>query len=311
MTRQLWQQFYRLVTREVPGDLSRAGLYLVFGFIVAGFALLNDLPIKSVPSEAIGLLAAGAVVVAVRTEYLSRSEKIGWIVVAFFLFLVEMRIVTNDRAEQQAAFEEARYEESLSFKRALLDSELKFEATMKRSDAITQGLTEATELETGGKSYMCFAIGEPNLLRGVDGSHFARIGIRYDKPIDIMSASAIGGIVGKYPLHNVFVSVIGPLGRVADIDYGTIAPNELGRPREFAYLEFFPDKKRQYFHITINASNGNYYQNVLFLKLDGKWVWGSRLYKGGSAKGKLVRIWIGKGFPKNYSDADWFKGGNE
>jgi hypothetical protein len=108
MIRQIGRKFYRLVTWEVPSDMSRTALWLLFGFMVAGFALLNDVPLKAVPTEAIGLLAAGAVVVAVRTDHLSRSEEIGWIAVAFSMFFIEMRIVTSDRAEQQAAFEAVR-----------------------------------------------------------------------------------------------------------------------------------------------------------------------------------------------------------
>lgn len=162
MIRQFWRTIYRLATWTVPSKLSRTGLYFIFGFILAGFALLNDVPVKTIPTEAIGLLAAGAVVVAVRTERLTRSEKIGWIIVAFFLFGIEMHILFRDHAEQEAAFAAARADELFSFKRALIDSQQKFDATMKESGKIARGLVEATKTVTGGDS-VCYLDFEPAL----------------------------------------------------------------------------------------------------------------------------------------------------
>ena len=153
----------RQATTDVPWEMSGTALYLLFGFILAGFALLNNFPMKAVPTEAVGLLAAAAVVVTIRTDQLTRSEKVGWIVVAFFMFFIEMRIVTNDRAEQQAAFAEARTEESFAFRRSLMDSQIKFEATMRGLEAIISdntamlGTQNQNLIQTiGGTSYPIF-----------------------------------------------------------------------------------------------------------------------------------------------------------
>jgi hypothetical protein len=269
-----------------------------------------------VPPSNYSLIAMAVVagLMALRQE-MSGWERSVWAMILIVFAIIEIGAINHDNAIRDAAQRQALQEEREHFgnirddiKQAIQQSQQQFTETMARSDAITKGLTEAIELETGGNSYILFAIGDPFLMRGVSGSHFARNGMHFDKPIDVMSASAIAGVVGKYPVHNVHVSISGPFGMCFDHDYGTMAANELGRPREFPYLEFIPNKKRQYFHISINGSNGNYYQNVLFLEFNGKWVWGSRLYKGGSVKGKPIKMLTGKGFPKNYSDADWFKG---
>lgn len=288
-----------LATWKVPIKLSRLGLYLIFGFIVLGFALLDDFPIKAIPTEAIGLLAAGAVIVAVRTEYLTRSESIGWILVAFFLFFVEMHVLSNDRAEQQAAFDEARVEETLSFKRALLDNQQKFETTMKRSDAITEGLTKAINLETGGDDYVTLGLGE---VMGPIPMNVQILGVGKH---NVMLAHALPVLNGGYPLQGVHISVSGPLESV-NIDCGTMYPGRVGGV-ESPRLVFRPDSKKASFSIWISALNGVHFQEVLFLKVKDRWEWSTRFYKGGGLNKKFMNGWSSKWFPADYTYSQWYK----
>ena len=111
--------------------------------------------------------------------------------------------------------------------------------------------------------------------------------------------------VGKFPLHNVYLSEFGPLGHGSEIDYGTIFPKELGRPRASPYIYFYPDKPKQIFFFFISASNGSYTQVVLVRKVGDKWLWASRFSKYGLKR--PIRLWSAPGFPKEELNADWDK----
>jgi DNA replication protein DnaC len=96
---------------------GRAGLYWQVVMVALSMYLLE---LRRVfPGEAIGVLAFVAVIVAFRAER-NRGEQVGWIMIAFFLFVVEIRSIYRDRnefAENQAAItrtEDAHHEQQMS-----------------------------------------------------------------------------------------------------------------------------------------------------------------------------------------------------
>lgn len=152
---------------------------------------------------------------------------------------------------------------------------------------------------TGGKSYIYLEIGDIMGPLQMDVPHYAG-------KQNVMISRGIPTFIGLNPLHDVHVSIFGPFGFGQDVDYGTMYPNQVGKPFITPYLEFRPDKARQHVHIDINTSNGTYYQGVLFLKTDNKWSWASRFYKGSGPNQKLIRKWSTKDFPKN-GESEWDK----
>jgi hypothetical protein len=107
---------YYLMKWQVP-EYGRAGLYWQVVMVALSMYLLE---LRRVfPGEAIGVLAFVAVIVAFRAER-NRGEQVGWIMIAFFLFVVEIRSIYRDRnefAENQAAItrtEDAHHEQQMS-----------------------------------------------------------------------------------------------------------------------------------------------------------------------------------------------------
>jgi hypothetical protein len=119
------------------------------------------------PSVAIGVLAVAAVIMAVRAEHFTTTEKVVWILIAFGLFFVESRSIYKDRAQHDKEQAEARKEEAQHFqgiadnlKQAIQQSQMHFDATMDKMN----GLWSQT---TGGETYALVIpalvpIGEPN-----------------------------------------------------------------------------------------------------------------------------------------------------
>jgi hypothetical protein len=69
------------------------------------------------------------------------------------------------------------------------------------------------------------------------------------------------------------------------------------------YLRFWPNKHRQHFYISFGGSTGNYAEHVIFLKLNNKWTWAARFYKGERyLPNRLMRQWSSPTFPKNMKD---------
>jgi len=80
-----------------PISMSRVGFYLIMFFLLVGAVLWQLFPSVGI---AIGLLGAGAIVVAIRLEHnATLAEKIGWIVVAFVLFGFEVNVVYRQEEE--------------------------------------------------------------------------------------------------------------------------------------------------------------------------------------------------------------------
>lgn len=247
-----------------------------------------------------GLLAFMAVVVTVwPPEW--RWGKAAWIATFELLMILEVLNLYHDRsqhdAEQQAA-RDAFQSIVDGIRHSIAVSNTQFQATEQRMEGLItssrqiEGLSnENLEQAKGGNSYMYFEIvGAVGL--GPTEVEVPGIAKGY------MFATAVPRLVGRFPLHNVFVAPFCPMGPLPSIDYGTVFPGEIGRPREGIYLQFPPTMPEQEITcvLLINASNGSYSQTIRFRRHDDKWTWASVLAKYG---GGLRREFFGPGFPKN------------
>lgn len=144
---------------------------------------------------------------------------------------------------------------------------------------------------TGGDSYLYFEPGEPMIL-----------------PNGAMLSNAFPQFVGEEPLHEAYISTFGPMGHVGDLNYGTVFPHEIGRPREFLALQFRADGGLQIFYIFINASNGAYSEVIRFQKSDGRWRRALRVAKYQAKGGRVLRTYVEPGFPTDIKgQVDWSK----
>jgi hypothetical protein len=162
-----------------PVPLSRTAALLIAIFIVIGLSLLQGYPAIPPPGLAIGLLGAGAVIVAVRTDHLTLWEKIGWVCVAFLLFAVEIKAIYHDRDEHDKEVTAAQERQERNFKAIAggLESTIKtsqeqFHATMQSSQKIFSKTREAADAAkegvdnlTGGDGYCYFVGYTPEFMR--------------------------------------------------------------------------------------------------------------------------------------------------
>ena len=144
---------------------SRAAFYIQSGCVVACLFGLQWWP--AVPGVAIGFLGVAAAIMAVRAEHFTPWEGAIWIAISFALFVVEIRVIYNDRAEhdaQQAEMRtrenEARQKEADSFAALLKEGHSLFGAT-QQVEALTK---KNLENITGGES---FAIVTPQVWSGL------------------------------------------------------------------------------------------------------------------------------------------------
>jgi hypothetical protein len=164
-----------------------------------------------------------------------------------------------------------------------------------RREAQKQFETTAADLKniisnaTGGNSYLYFDLTDP--------SGPLEIQVPDISPEYIFS-TAVPHFVGEFPLHDVVVSPFCPMGWLPIVDYRTVYPQEIGRPRQGIYLEFPPTLKESEARcvLFISTSNGSYSQIFQFSKQDDKWTWASKF---GKYDADLKREFVGPGFPKD------------
>lgn len=213
----------------------------------------------------IGFLALFGVLVPYFRDKVGGCEKALWTFIFFGLLLLEMKSVYQDRNENQA----------------------QFEATVTRLQNI---MSEAT----GGDSYINFGVSDPMGPTEIEVPGIAK---------GYVAATASPHLFGEFPLHDVVVSTfcspgVGWIGPLTGVDYGTVLPNEIGRPRQGIYLQFPPTAQNgATCHLFISTSNGSYDQQVHFLMQNDKWTWASTLAKYGHSEFK--QEFFGTGFPKD------------
>jgi hypothetical protein len=210
----------------------------------------------------IGVLAVLAVLVPLFREKIGRKERAAWTGLMLILLLLEFKSIYQDRNEHQAEFE-----------------------------TTLTGMEKLMSEATGGDSYIYFEVAEPTGPTEIVVPGIAK---------GYIFALALPHFVGEFPLHDVVVSPFCPSGWLPSVDYGTFFPNEIGRPRQFIYLQFPPTISERDLNcgLFISTSNGSYSQNVHFLRKDDRWTWGSILGKYGQKE--FRDEFFGAGFPKDY-----------
>jgi hypothetical protein len=243
-----------------------------------------------------------------------KREKAFWTFVMFLFVGLEIRTIYLDQAEhdQQQAF--ARCQQLESFQTiaggigtAIGQSQQQFQATMQKSDAITKGLTEAIEIETGNGSYVYmmpeFQLGEIEVKM-------------WGKPQRVLEYSAIEVFKGRYPLHDVHVNVTDRFGSQEIGGGGTVYPSMIGHAPQEVKIRLQPDADRQEVMVFVTSSGGPFSQRILFLRKiastkppSAHFVWASRIYKGNPNKFvgvKPIDYMRGQGFSKA-DDSQWDK----
>ena len=205
-----------------------------------------------------------------------------WMLFIILLGVAEIRSIYVENSEQM-----------LQFQKISHDLDLTAQGLKETAAGIRDSVSRMNELwneTTGSNSYMYFEISFVGGPLGIDvpGEPSQKKGM--------MIVGTIPVFVGQYPLHNVYLFTVGP-GSRSTIDYGTVFPRELGRPRPSPELSFWPDKNEQNFFFFINTSNGSYEEMILIKKFGPKWLWAYRFYKYGVTK--PLRLWAAPGFPKN------------
>lgn len=102
---------------------TRWGMYPQAAFIVACLFWFQYRPEWGTlgPGVAIAFLAVAAVIMAVRAEYLKHSESVVWILIAFALFFIEMKSISEDRLNHDKQQAEIRASEQNNFEQMLAE----------------------------------------------------------------------------------------------------------------------------------------------------------------------------------------------
>jgi len=233
------------------------------------------------------------------------KEKAAWILLMALVMVAEIRNLYVADAEQAGKFDAI--SDSLKATKTGLDKTVEgLTEAANRLDGISSGISEAANKSqtqfndtmsemTGGSSYLF--VDPTGNVGGPVGIDIGDI----KKGMMVLSASL--SFHGKYSLHDVAIDTYGPIGSSYTY-YGTVlARHSVEHAIE---LGFYPIENKEYWQVWINTSNGMYYQSIFLLKVDNKWVYACRLYKG-SPKGKLLKRWHQAGFPDNVSDVWWSK----
>jgi hypothetical protein len=113
-------------------------------------------------------------------------------------------------------------------------------------------------------------------------------------------------LIGKYPLHDVSYRIFSDRG-VREWNPGSVYPNMVGRTVDVPEFEF-NDKtdKEVVYKISIAASNGNYFQQIRFAKVDDRWIHALKLEDEPTRS--LLYEDVDRGFPtKADGQVDWLK----
>jgi hypothetical protein len=212
----------------------------------------------------IGILGLVAVLVPLLRERLGRKEKAIWTGIMFVLLLLEIKSIYQDNYERQ---------EQLN-------------TTLANMQKIFSEIT-------GGDSYIYFTIFTPPKMPMPTTSPVPSVNNDY------ISGQAFDHFVGKFPLHDVVVSIFCPLWSNI-VQWGTVYPNDRGHFKQGISFGFKTPtlEKDAYCTFLIGTSNGSYSQVVQFLKNDDRWTWGSVLTKYGNSE--FRHEYFDDGFPHDY-----------
>ena len=112
-------------------DYSWVGAALQIPFVVICCSWLwwEYLELPPYPGLTIGLLGLAAVIMTVRVERFTKTEKVAWVLIAFALFAIESRSIIQDHAEQSRASADALDQQTVQFQAVLNQNQRVLEQT--------------------------------------------------------------------------------------------------------------------------------------------------------------------------------------
>ncbi len=230
----------------------------------------------------------------------NRWSKGAWLLVVLVLCLFEIHNLYHDRDNHDATERQARKEEREAFKgiadgltAAISANQKNFDATMQSMNRIAGTTTENLTRMTGGNSYMYFDPG---------GAWYEPTGTEF-----LLTPK----FVGKYPLRDVRIRVVGSDGMEVNLDYGPFGPMELegGKLRTNPRLRIKNNRDWENYGININASNGTVSEIIKCHRVGTKWlaamrVWRVRIHP----PNEILKTSIEPGFPTDpKGEVDWVK----
>jgi hypothetical protein len=233
------------------------------------------------PGFAIGALGAVGVLVAIAADRVRGGHRVLWAAITVAFLVTEIRAIRKDRIEQDRIQRETIQTIVNGYQLQTTQNQRDFQATMSQFDSATEKLAGLAE-QQGNVA----RLSRQNLYEQTGADSFI-----YIKPDQIfplnneMRANTHPVFVGKYPLHDVFVAVAGPMGWLPSISYGTVFPDEMGRPREAPALNWQSNADYPIvFNVFVNASTGSYSEQIEFKQIDGVWRQSISLHKYGKPK---------------------------
>jgi len=129
-------------------------IYLLIPFLLVARYWFLDIP---PPGYAIGLLGLIGVVIVVRSEHhWSTAEKVCWVMLAFCLFIIEIRAINEDRRQFQADHTAERDRANADFDRIAKGIDKSLKESSKHFDATMQSQTQISNQQTGGDAFCYF-----------------------------------------------------------------------------------------------------------------------------------------------------------
>ena len=168
----------------------------------------------------------------------------------------------------------------------------------KGKNGVIPKLTEQTQqLKTAESRIVGLSSKALNEMTGADSYFYLMPNFAYpdSKQPSVIHVNTFPAFVGKYPLHDLYVSIDGAWGYRWSNFYGAYFPNEIGRERPGPVLSFkATDAEPISFYVFVNSSNGTTFEMIRFQK-DGD-TWRRALAVSGRGK-KPMCVWMEPNFP--------------
>jgi hypothetical protein len=248
-----WAAHYPLEPRY-----TRWGFYPQVAIIFASWCWFQFNPL--IPTVAIGILGVVAAIMAARAAHITEREGAIWALIAFALFIVEMRAVYRDRSEHdieqsriQAEEREARKKEKEAFDALIMDGKSLWSRT---------GVIGATI--TGGEGYCLLDVylRSDGTLYG-KGESNAQFGLNYVNATITHNHKSISFYLGDKLRPNAEFPI---------------------PPKVLSYFHG-DNSKEQTYDVVFQAMNGFWTERIRFVRVKGHWV---RAFRVGAS---LINDW--------------------
>ncbi len=133
---RLWSPAKAALLWEIPATrYDRGGLYIQAGLLISFWSLMELRPAFTghpiATGYAIAALALAAVVMAARTDRLTDTEKVFWIIISACLFIWELKVIDADHTEQDKQHTTDMVEQRDRFNQVLSMQNDTFRATLR------------------------------------------------------------------------------------------------------------------------------------------------------------------------------------